>query len=214
MQLSALKVLELNEFLLSQGKKPLVEGLCDRELENPEGVELELRVGQVWRLKKDWKVSTNSGKTIFETKCGFLGVEKRDTPEGIEIGNVKTEGNKKILMYPGEYFRVRTMETINCLNEKISIEEGRTARYLIPQIHPRRTLFECGIGLFNSTTNPGYNGQLTFGMANSGDLPFAFELGARMFKIGFEEVCGEMKRGYEGQWQGGKRNYAVDEKQI
>ena len=41
MPLSALKVLELKK------KHKLVEGLSERELKNPEGIELELRVGRV-----------------------------------------------------------------------------------------------------------------------------------------------------------------------
>ena len=41
MILSALKVLELNK------EYNLIEGLCKRELENPEGCGIDLRVGRV-----------------------------------------------------------------------------------------------------------------------------------------------------------------------
>ena len=44
MYLTSLKVLELNE------KYHLIEDLCERDLENPEGVGLDLRVGRVEKI--------------------------------------------------------------------------------------------------------------------------------------------------------------------
>ena len=56
MIISSVKVLELNE------KYKLVEGLGDRDLKNPEGAGLDLRVGEVSRLIGDsflgWKKDT------------------------------------------------------------------------------------------------------------------------------------------------------------
>ncbi len=184
MVLSAVKVLELNK------KYNLVEGLCQRDFENPEGVGLDLRVGQVYRL---------------EEKDGFLGVEQRTTPESILIGDIEKDGNLKILMRPGEYFLVKTIEKITSPKEKVLYDEGQPARYLMPHVYPRTTLQNCGIALLCSKTDPGYSGQLRFGLANHGSKDFTFELGARMFNIVFFPVEGEIKRSYEGQWQGGKR---------
>ena len=92
MPLSALKVLELNE------EYHLVEGLSERELENPEGIEIELRVGRVEKI---------SGSS-------FLGVNERSSPSTELIADIEKDGNRKIIMKPGDYLLVRTIETINC----------------------------------------------------------------------------------------------------
>ena len=67
------------------------------------------------------------------------------------------------------------------------------------------TLQNSGIILLATKTDPGYYGPLRFGLANLRNEDFKFELGARMFNIVFEPVIGDIGRGYEGQWQGGKR---------
>jgi len=95
MPLSSLRVLELNE------KYNLVEGLCEREQLNPEGIELELRVGRVEKI----------------ISGSFLGVKDRNSPETELIGDI-ADGEKIILMKPGDYLLVRTIEKINCPNKK------------------------------------------------------------------------------------------------
>ena len=143
MPLSSLKVLELNEFLKGQGKLPLVEDLCERELNNPEGIELELRVGRVEKI----------------VSGSFLGVKDRNSPETELIGDIKTDGNKKILMRSGDYFLVETIEKINCPAEKVKYDENFLEGYLMPNIFPRTSLQRSGISLHCSTTNPKYSGQ-------------------------------------------------------
>lgn len=184
MILSAVKVLELNK------KYNLVEGLCKRELEESEGCGLDLRVGKVYRL---------------ENKEGFLGLEKRTTPEAIKIADVKEDKNKVITIKPGEYFLVKTIEKITSPAEKVVYEKDMPARYLMPHVYPRTTLQNCGVALYCSKTDPGYSGPLRFGLCNHGTNNFKFEIGARMFNIVFHLVEGELKRTYEGQWQGGHR---------
>jgi deoxycytidine triphosphate deaminase len=182
MKLSGLKVLELNE------KYNLIEGLCDRESQNPEGIDLELRVGRVERIMGS----------------SFLGVKERSSPKTELIGDVETDGNKRITMFPGEYFLVRTMEKINCPKEPIDYDANDAPRYIIPDIRPRVSLQKGGILLACSTTNPGYSGQLVFGLSNSSRYDFTFELGARMFKILWEPVIGKICRPYSGQHQSGR----------
>ncbi len=182
MILSALKVLELNE------KYNLIEGLSERELENPEGIDLELRVGRVEKI------------------CGesFLGVVDRYSPKTEIIGDIEGEGNKRITLHPREHFLVRTIEKINCPGEKILYQSGEPKGYIIPDIKPRVSLQKGGISLACSTTNPGYSGQLVFGISNNSDYNFDFELGSRMFKIYWQTVVGDIKRAYSGQHQGGR----------
>jgi deoxycytidine triphosphate deaminase len=182
MPLSALKVLELNK------QYNLIEKLSERELENPEGVEIELRVGRV-------EIINDSS---------FLGVAERSSPSTELIADIERDGNKKIIIKPGDYLLVRTIEKINCPSEKVKFEDESPARYLMPNIYPRTSLQRSGISLHCSTTNPGYSGQLVFGLKNNSKEKFIFELGARMFKLVFEPVIGEIKRTYSGQHQGGR----------
>ncbi len=182
MILSALKVLELNK------EYNLIEGLSEREYENPEGIDLELRVGRVEKI------------------CGesFLGITDRYSPKTEVIGDIEVDGNKRITLHPRENFLVRTIEKINCPGEKILYQPGEPKGYIIPDIKPRVSLQKGGVSLACSTTNPGYSGQLVFGISNNSDYDFDFELGARMFKIYWQTVLGEIKREYSGQHQGGR----------
>jgi deoxycytidine triphosphate deaminase len=182
MKLSGLKVLELNK------QYNLIENLCDRESQNPEGVDLELRVGRVERI----------------VGSSFLGVTERNSPKTELMGDIERDGNKKITISSGDYFLVRTIEKINCPSEPIQYDSKDIPRYIIPDIKPRVSLQKGGIGLSCSTTNPGYSGQLVFGIFNQSKYDFIFELGARMFKILWEPVIGDICRPYSGQHQGGR----------
>jgi len=182
MPLTSLKILELNK------KYNLVEGLSKRELENPEGIELELRVGRVEEI---------SGPS-------FLGKTSRRSPETSLIADIEQHKYSIITMKPGNYFLVRTIEKINCPSEPIEYEKDLSPGYLMPTIYPRTSLQRSGISLHCSITNPGYSGPLVFGLKNNSDFPFEFELGTRMFKLVFEPVVGEIKRAYSGQHQDGR----------
>jgi len=195
MKLSSLKVLELNK------KYNLIEGLSKEQLTNPEGVELELRVGRVEKI-----VGTS-----------FLGADKdnRFSPKTKFIADISVDGNKKVTMKSNDYFLVRTIEKINCPSKPIVYEEGQSAKYIIPDIRPRTSLQRGGVSLLCSTTTPGYKGYLTFGLKNNSKYNFDFELGARMFKIYWEPVIGEIKRTYSGQHQGGRMTSQGEiEKQV
>jgi len=182
MKISSLKILELNE------KYNLIENLSERELENPEGSILDLRVGQIHKIVSD----------------SLLGVSERYSSKTETIGDVNLDQHKKFTIKPGEYYLVTTMETINAPIEKIKFDENFPECYLIPKIMPRSSLQRGGVSLHFTGTNPGYKGQLTFGVCNLGKEDFHFELGARMFSIEYEPVLGEIKRAYSGQHQGGR----------
>jgi len=182
MILSALKVLELN------GRYNLIEGLSERELENPEGTVLDLRVGQIHNI-------------IGES---LLGIQERYSSKIETIGDVKKDGNKRFTIKSGEYYLVTTMEIIYSPSEKIKYDESLPEGYLVPKIFPRSSLQRGGMSLHFTGTNPGYKGELTFGIKNLGNQDFIFELGARMFSIEYEAVVGDIKRAYSGQHQGGR----------
>jgi len=182
MKISAVRVLELNE------RYHLIENLADRELNNPEGAGFDLRVGQIHKLAGD----------------SFLGIKERHSPSTELLGDIEIDGEKEIVIKPGEYFLVTTMETLNSPSEKIKYDEFFPEAYIKPIINPRSSLQRGGVSLHFTKTDPGYKGKLTFGIKNLGNQDFKFQLGARMFNVEFEPVVGELNRAYSGQHQGGR----------
>ena len=156
----------------------LVENLCDRELNNPEGAGFDLRMGEVYSIEG----------------ASFLGIEERDTPKIALLAKndeTKSERENSFVFAPGKYYLIKTMEKV-----KLPIT-------LSGIIFPRTTLFRSGLGLFNGLVQPGYEGELTFGIYNLGQLDITISFGARVVHITFQEVLGEGNQ-YRGQWQGGR----------
>lgn len=182
MKISATRILELNEGY------NLIENLSDREKNNPEGTGFDLRVGQVHEI----------------VGGSLLGVTERYSSKTNLIGDVDLNGNEKVILKPGQFCLVTTIEIIHAPAEKIKYDSFFPAAYLIPKIHPRSSLQRGGVSFHATKTDPGYKGKLAFGIKNQGNQDFVFELGARMFNVEFEPVVGELKRAYSGQHQGGR----------
>jgi deoxycytidine triphosphate deaminase len=163
--------------------KKLVEGLSDRELTNPEGAGFDLRLGEVYKI---------SGKA-------FLGETHRQTAD---ITLVAAFGKQKsVKIKPGDFFLVKTVEKINLpLN-------------LSAVILPRTTTFRSGLFLRTGPVQPGYEGELTFGLKNEGPIMVEIEMGARFAHILFHEIKGVGSK-YRGQWQGGRVSATKKEKQV
>lgn len=164
----------------------LVENLCEREMNNPEGAGFDLRMAEVYSVEGD----------------GFLGVEERDTPKVTLIAQndeSKTERENSFVFEPGKYYLIKTREKVNLPTTVTGI------------IFPRTTLFRSGLGLFNGVVQPGYCGELTFGIYNLGQSNIRVSFGARVVHITFHEVLGEGNQ-YRGQWQGGR--VATDGKEV
>lgn len=156
----------------------LVENLCEREMKNPEGAGFDLRLGEVFELSGD----------------GFLGVEERQTPEIKSLAKYnpeKIDDENYFIFEPGKYYLVKTIEKVNLPITLSGI------------IFPRTTMFRSGLGLFNGIVQPGYQGELTFGVCNLGKSNIKISFGARIVHITFHEVLGEGNQ-YRGQWQGGR----------
>ena len=186
MILSPKIILELNK------EHKLLENLCKRELTNPEGVGFDLRVGQVHKLIGD----------------SFLAADetggKRYSSKTIKLYDIKKDGHKRVIIKPGDYYLVTTMEKVNSPSEKIKYDPNFPEAYLVPKISPRSSLQRGGISLHFTGTDPGYHGELTFGIKNQGDQNFSFQLGARMFSVEYHVVYGDIFRAYDGQHQGGR----------
>jgi deoxycytidine triphosphate deaminase len=164
--------------------KKLVEGLCERELKNPEGAGFDLRLGEVYELKR--------GE-------GFLGVKERKTPA---IKLVAKYGRDKFFVFkPGAYYLIKT------------IEKANTPDNILILFRPRTTIFRSGLALFTGNCSPGYCGELTFGLTNLGKSKVKIELGARVAHAMFYEVKGKTHL-YRGQWQGGRVGAKKKEKQV
>jgi len=142
--------------------------------------------------------------------ASFLGVEKRETPEVEKIADVKH--GDKIVLNPGDFVLVKTMEKVNVPASKVVIEEGQEPVFLMLDVYPRSTLQRCGIYFMGTKTDPGYFGELTFALLNVGNSAFELELGARIANLVFKQVVGDV-RSYEGQWKGGRVSTGGFEKQ-
>ena len=165
--------------------KKLVENLSERELTNPEGTGFDLRLGEVFKI---------SG-------AAFLGETHRQTPD---IKSVKIYDEKKpssIKIKPGDFFLVKTIEKINLPLDLSAV------------IIPRTTTFRSGLFIRTGPIQPGYSGELTFGLKNEGPVTVEIEMGARFVHLIFHEIKGTGSK-YRGQWQGGRVSATKREKQV
>lgn len=181
-------ILGIKELHKLVDERKLVENLCDREINNPEGAGFDLRLGEVYELLGD----------------GFLGVEERQTPEIkllAKYDSEKIDDDNFFIFEPGKYYLVKTIEKVNLPVNLSGI------------IFPRTTMFRSGLGLFNGVVQPGYCGELTFGVCNLGQSKIKISFGARVVHITFHEVLGEGNQ-YRGQWQGGRVATGGKEVQI
>ncbi len=165
--------------------KKLVEGLCERELTNPEGAGFDLRLGEIYELKSS----------------GFLGVEERKTPD-VKLVAKFIKGKKKSFAFrPGKYYVMKTIEKVN------------TPSDILILFRPRSTLYRSGMMIFTGNASPGYCGELIFGIVNLGSCPIKIELGARVVHAMFYKVEGKTNL-YRGQWHSGRVNVKKKEKQV
>jgi deoxycytidine triphosphate deaminase len=179
-------ILGIKELHKLVNKEKLVEDLCDREMNNPEGAGFDLRMGEVFKLEGD----------------GFLGVEERETPKSNSVAKYnpeKIDDENYFIFEPGKYYLIKTIEKVNLPVTLSGI------------IFPRTTMFRSGLGLFNGIVQPGYCGELTFGVCNLGKSKIKVSFGARVVHITFHEVLGEGNQ-YRGQWQGGR--VTTDKKEV
>ncbi len=178
-------ILGIEELLKLVKTQKLVENLCDREMKNPEGAGFDLRLGEIYELEGE----------------GFLGVEERNTPESKLIAKFDPKKETSFVFEPSKYYLIKTMEKVNLPEDLSGI------------IFPRTTLFRSGLALFNGLVQPGYCGELTFGICNLGKGKIKVSFGARIVHITFHQVFGEGNK-YRGQWQGGRVSTDGKEEQV
>lgn len=166
-------------------KMKLVENLTERELTNPEGAGFDLRLGEVYKI---------SGKS-------YLGITERHTADIKLLKKFDPKKTTTIRIKPGDFFLVKTIETVNMPVK------------LTASITPRSTTYRSGLFLRTGNVPPGYSGGLIFGLKNEGPVPVTIEMGARFVHIQFSEVAGGGTL-YRGQWQGGRVTTLKKERQV
>ena len=183
----------------------LVEGLSERELTNPEGAGFDLRLGEVYEIKGSAFLGETHRKTAeieLVAKYDGRNTTVNQPHEKTSDRTQKREAKlRKIVIKPGEFYLVKTIESVN-------MPQNLTA-----SITPRSTTYRSGLFIRTGNVPPGYCGGLIFGLKNEGPITVEIEMGARFVHIQFSEVKGGGNM-YRGQWQGGRVTARKKEKQV
>src|SRR3989344_5623061 len=102
-----MSVVGLNTLLeLVRLEESLIEDLGERDLNNPEGVGLDLRLGSIHKIKK--------GGAFIESD-GSEGLGKRKGVQTEELASYKVgaKKQKEVKIKSGVYYLIQTIETIN-----------------------------------------------------------------------------------------------------
>ena len=187
-------ILGIDELLKRVKTDKLVEGLGDREVNNPEGVGVDLRLGAVHKIIEGGAYIEVDGKS-------GLGKRKGVKTELIAEFKPEQDSQQEIIIKSGDYFLVTTHETINTPDD------------LMPMVYPRSSLFRAGLLQLNTKTDPGYKGKLTMGLTNLSQFEVKLQMGARICNIVFFEIKGKTVK-YRGQHQGGRVSPDKEEQQV
>ncbi len=183
-----MSIIGIKEVVRRINEERLITGLSGRDFSNPEGTGIDLRLGAVHKIIE--------GGAYIEAD-GEKGLGKRKGVKTEEILSLEKNEGEELIVKPGEYYLVQTAETIN------------TPLDLMPMVYPRSSLFRAGLLLLMTKIDPGYKGQLTFGITNLGPFEVKLQLGARICNIVFHKIEGEVI-GYRGQHQGGRVSHGEE----
>lgn len=172
----------------------IVQNLGQRDLENPEGATVDLRLGTVYKIA--------GGKAYIEadTKAG-QGRRSGFETEAVCAYKEDSDSQDTLTIQPGEYYLVKTIETVD-----IPLD-------IMADFRTRSTLFRAGLSLLTTVGSPGYKGELIFGLANLGPEPVDLQMGARICQAAFIRLESEGVA-YRGQNQGGRVTAAGAEQQV
>jgi deoxycytidine triphosphate deaminase len=189
-----MSVLGIDEILRRVKKEKLIQNLGQRELNNPEGVGVDLRLGAIHKI-------ISGGAFIEADGQSGLGKRKGVKTEVLATFKPRARSQKEIIIKPGDYYLVSTVESLN------------TPKDLMPVVFPRTSLFRAGLLLLNSKTDPGYKGQLTMGLKNLSEFDVKIQMGARICNVVFLKIEGSTVS-YRGQHQGGRISPHEEERQV
>ncbi len=135
-------VLGINEILKRVKKEKLIENLGKRELENPEGVGVDLRLGAVHKIV--------SGGAFIQGDSGQVLGNRKGVKTKLLVAFKKGKRNQEwVTIEPDQYYLVSTIEIIN------------TPKDLMPVVYPRTSLFRAGLLLLNSKIVNQFHNQST-----------------------------------------------------
>lgn len=174
--------------------KKIVKNLSQRELENPEGSIVDLRLGEVHKF---------SGGEAFIEADGTAGQGKRSMFQTEKVAAYKdgSDTQEKLMIKPGDYYLVKTVESVD------------TPLDVISDFRPRSTMFRSGLILLTTLGGTGYKGELIFGLYNAGPMPVTLQMGARICSAAFYRTEKEGVA-YRGQNMGGRVTSAGAEQQV
>lgn len=187
-------IIGLDEVLKRVKEDNLVEGLGSRELNNPEGVGVDLRLGAIHKIVEGGAFIQGDGQQA-------LGSRKGVKTEEVAKFNPDSETQDEIIIKPGDYYLVSTHESLN------------TPADLMPMVYARSSLFRAGLLLLNTKTDPGYKGKLTMGLKNLSEFEVKLQMGARICNLVFYKIEGKTID-YRGQHQGGRVSPEKEERQV
>jgi len=187
-------ILGLDEVHKRIKKYGLIKDLGQRDLKNPEGVGIDLRLGSVHKIIKGGAFIEADNEIKLGSRKGVETELVAEYADGVKI-------QQEIIVKPGQYYLVQTVESIN------------TPLDLMPEVFTRTSLFRAGLLLLNSKTDPGYKGQLTMGLTNLSPFPVRLQMGVRICNIIFHQIKGKTVS-YRGQHQGGRVSPKRKERQV
>lgn len=177
-----------------QEVQQIVKGLAKRELENPEGAGVDLRLGEVHKIvggqayieaDTDQSLGKRAG---FDTEC---------------IMKYRGDGGEEdyLTIAPGEFYLVKTIETVDIPQD------------VMGDLRPRSTMFRAGLHLLTGIAPPGYKGEMIYGLQNIGEFDVKLQLGSRISVAVFYrlEEPGVL---YRGQNQHGRITVSGEETQV
>jgi deoxycytidine triphosphate deaminase len=189
----------LTEILRRVKEEDLIVDLGQRELQDPEGCGLDLRLASVHEI-----VVPESDEDIpFIEADGPAGLGLRKGVETLEVAHFNPDSNEQeaCIFKPGDY---RLVTTIECLNVPMDLE---------PVVSPRTSLHRSGLLLIATRVHPGYSGPLTMGLKNIGPVSVKLQMGARICNVAFQHVE-DGAVAYRGQQQGGRVSHSEIERQV
>ena len=151
----------------------LVEGLLESEFRNSVGTGFDLRVGELHAI---------AGKS-------YVGKDGRVMPETRLLAS-HLEGVGHHAIGEKEYYLIKTIEKLNLPDDVMAV------------FYPGSTFHRAGIHIITGLADPGYRGELTFGISNMSAHDFILQMGSRIAHALFFRVSGA--RPYQGKWQGGR----------
>lgn len=189
-----MSLLGLDIILKRIKEENIIENLGDRELSNPEGIGIDLRLGAVYKI-------IEGGAFIEADYKESQGKRKGVKTELIAKFDPAQETQAEVIIRPQEYLLVQTYEKIN-----VPLD-------LMPHLYPRSSLFRAGLLLLVGKPDPGYSGELTNGLINLSPFEVKLQLGARYCNVVFHTIEGK-SQSYRGQHQGGRVSPEKEERQV